>query len=1012
MTPYLIILGAGFAPDDGLPYGVQQVTVEKRILDWQLDAFAGMSPEVSFVGGYDIDSVIKHFPKLNYHYSDNWRDTGAVESLCVALEAISERLDSIADLYIAYSDILFRPELVDHLSNARSKGICVCIDDFHSTREQLSAKTAETIRLEEKQYQFVGLVRVPKDDLVAFSKVCLGLRPSMKGVNLGQLLQTVTEISELCINALPAGELWAHAEQGRSVARFVLGTKAVTLSRLRGRLNQSEVLPLEYFTRAEWLKHGAAVVEKLLNRFGEETCLVVRSSAIDEDGFVSANAGCYHSELDVSAEKNSLRSAIVKVFDSYTSSNPNDQVLVQPQLENVLLSGVIFTRTLDVGAPYTVINYVEGGDTTAVTGGSESSGVKLYVSRSIPDSVLASAPILWKRLINFTREIEQCVFHDELDIEFAVDSTHKIYTLQVRPLMVNNKNLDRGADCAVFDALIGVASALKRFEAAPVGQVGNSAWSVMADWNPAEIIGLCPSPLALDLYRTLVTDRVWAQQRFEVGYRDIRGWPLVRSFAGQAFVDVRASLNSFIPADIPANLAERMVNFGVARLRSDPSLHDKVEFELLPTCLDFDFDDKWSQRYTTADLFSAEEVLVIRQSLAKVTREIIARTSIDLDASSQLESVCCELEQVREPFGDWLRRTITICSDNGVLHFAHLARAGFVVAAILNSAVVRGLLSEERRIAFMESIEGVGGMLTKAAESVRAGELDREEFIKRFGHLRPGTYDINSSAYRDSPEIYIDPIIETSKSPTQKVFLWSAEERLLLSEAFLQLDIGLNPDTFLDFATKAVFGREYSKFVFTRLLSSMLEALEQHGVAAGIARSKLESMPLAFWLEKDISIFGDAESSANLMQWTEQRSAAHRLSTRVVLPPVVFGPDCVHLFQVPSSEPTFITVRQAKAELRIVHLNEMQSQDDIRGRVVAITHADPGFDYLFAMGISGLITAYGGPNSHMAIRASEFSIPAVIGVGEENFATLKDGIVIDLDCRKRKWSQEAQHFAS
>jgi phosphoenolpyruvate-protein kinase (PTS system EI component) len=73
---------------------------------------------------------------------------------------------------------------------------------------------------------------------------------------------------------------------------------------------------------------------------------------------------------------------------------------------------------------------------------------------------------------------------------------------------------------------------------------------------------------------------------------------------------------------------------------------------------------------------------------------------------------------------------------------------------------------------------------------------------------------------------------------------------------------------------------------------------------------------------------------------------------------------------------------------------------------VAIANADPGYDYLFAQGIRGLITAYGGPNSHMAIRSSEFAIPAVIGIGGESFARLKDGGMIDLDCRKRKWSQE------
>jgi hypothetical protein len=46
------------------------------------------------------------------------------------------------------------------------------------------------------------------------------------------------------------------------------------------------------------------------------------------------------------------------------------------------------------------------------------------------------------------------------------------------------------------------------------------------------------------------------------------------------------------------------------------------------------------------------------------------------------------------------------------------------------------------------------------------------------------------------------------------------------------------------------------------------------------------------------------------------------------------------------------------------------------------TQCRPGFDWLFAYPIAGLITAWGGANSHMAIRAGELDLPAVIGAGE------------------------------
>ena len=46
----------------------------------------------------------------------------------------------------------------------------------------------------------------------------------------------------------------------------------------------------------------------------------------------------------------------------------------------------------------------------------------------------------------------------------------------------------------------------------------------------------------------------------------------------------------------------------------------------------------------------------------------------------------------------------------------------------------------------------------------------------------------------------------------------------------------------------------------------------------------------------------------------------------------------------------------------------------------------------------GLITKYGGANSHMAIRAAEMNLPAAIGVGEKLYERLTNTNRIQLDC--------------
>ena len=45
--------------------------------------------------------------------------------------------------------------------------------------------------------------------------------------------------------------------------------------------------------------------------------------------------------------------------------------------------------------------------------------------------------------------------------------------------------------------------------------------------------------------------------------------------------------------------------------------------------------------------------------------------------------------------------------------------------------------------------------------------------------------------------------------------------------------------------------------------------------------------------------------------------------------------------------------------------------------------------------------AYGGANSHMAIRAAEFDLPAVIGVGEKQFSQFLRATALRIDCRNR-----------
>ena len=73
----------------------------------------------------------------------------------------------------------------------------------------------------------------------------------------------------------------------------------------------------------------------------------------------------------------------------------------------------------------------------------------------------------------------------------------------------------------------------------------------------------------------------------------------------------------------------------------------------------------------------------------------------------------------------------------------------------------------------------------------------------------------------------------------------------------------------------------------------------------------------------------------------------------------------------------------------------------MNNKIVCIEYADPGYDFIFNYKINGLITAFGGPNSHMSIRCNEFSIPAVIGLGEKKFQQIIKHNRLYLNCNKK-----------
>ena len=105
-------------------------------------------------------------------------------------------------------------------------------------------------------------------------------------------------------------------------------------------------------------------------------------------------------------------------------------------------------------------------------------------------------------------------------------------------------------------------------------------------------------------------------------------------------------------------------------------------------------------------------------------------------------------------------------------------------------------------------------------------------------------------------------------------------------------------------------------------------------------------------------------------------------------------------FQV--SSPNFIGNKKIISKAIYIDNNINIKKINISNKIVLIENADPGFDWLFSFNIKGLITKFGGANSHMSIRCNELKIPAAIGVGEKIFEDIRNNQQLILNCSLKK----------
>ena len=983
----ILALGRGERRLDGsksVPSGLERVVGEAPALQWILRALeTPVVGEIIYAGGYHLEKIVEAFPQLKVRFLKNWGEKNEVLSLNEILKTI------LGDVLVIDAKTIVLPAAITNLEDiARSA-------DFKNNI--LIGKTAS---LESTPLLF----RIPAARFSDFITATTSVQDSRRLKKIADVLPLLPFCKKIDLSNYIAD---SHDDQ--SVRKLIFAGKARTLSHLND-VVKTAVIPDQYsFTVEKWEMARDAVLAEIQLRFSKGV-LAVRSSACSEDSFLQSSAGLYHSALGIRAnDKKAIQLGINAVIESYGRHNrkrsKTDHVLVQQQILDLRCSGVIFTRDSVSGAPYYVINSEAGsGRSDIVTSGSSGNVRTLFQSWDAP---MDQFGFDFGKAVNLAAELRSLTCSDAIDIEFGIDGQGVTYLFQARPM-----TMATAIEVVSQEDLRGIREAAAEFfgertQKYPGIPGKKTVFANMSDWNPAEMIGTAPKPLALSMYQYLIGDWAWADARARIGYRNVGPEPLIHSFGGKPYVDVRLSLASLLPEQMDEEISELWVEDCLQRLREEPERQDKIEFDLTVTCLAFDW-ELHRERMQKAGL-SKPQIKSFKDSLALLTQRILAGETQTIHQQLATVSILEEFRKQTKQLNianasAAVRKTQTLldrCTRLGIIPFAILARYGFVAMSFMRSLRDVGVINTDEYDRVLRSVPTVAGRFHQDLSAFQRGEKDESDLVLAYGHLRPHSYEITSPSYADMPAVFS----RLSKGMEGKAVPWQeAEDVFRRRDALIQTllrDLGLNVSTLelAGFIKKAIAGREEAKFNFMKTVDEALKTMIIAGQFLGLSREDMAYLKISDIIGYSRGSMSGATAS-RLAKTVSYNRKRHELTQALRLPDVLLGPQDFQGFVMRAGKPNFVTKKRIVGQVILVE--EFCAGIELNGQIVAIRAADPGFDWIFGHGIVGLVTEYGGIASHMAIRAAEFGIPSAIGCGSIIFESIAKAEQVDLDCANER----------
>lgn len=764
-------------------------------------------------------------------------------------------------------------------------------------------------------------------------------------------------------------------------------TKANTLKNL---INRGFNVPkLNIFTVKDYKENKNKIINTIKLNFKNN--IAIRSSSSEEDLLGRTNAGKYKSFLNLAPNnEKKIKDSIEQIIKDYNNNNKNE-FFVQEMVKNVKMSGVCTTRDIHTNLPYTIINYSKGKDTTLVTSGKKDTKTISYLDNNF----FKLNNIEFNKILIISKRLIKLFKNDSLDIEFAINNLNKLFILQVRPIYIKNrKRLINIKDLSeILSKLKKKISKLKKKQYNLLGKT--TFFGVMPDWNPAEIIGIKPKPLALSLYQEIITDHIWSSNRKSIGFKDVGAHHLMTTFFGTPFVDVRIDFNSWLPKNLDKNLSEKLINFYLSKFKKNINLHDKVEFEILFTCYTLSSKARITKELIKKN-FTKIEIKKILENLKKINLNTIIEYKKNKKLINQLIEKQNKITKLDIHYINKIYFLIEDCKKYGTFAFSGIARCAFVGVEMLNSFVEEKIISARDKDGFLNSIKTINKEMQYDLR-----KFSKKQFISKYGHLRPNTYEISSKNYSEAYEQYFKKITKKKKFEKFKSFKFTISQIKKINQKLIQNNLNIKANDLIEFIKESIELREYSKFIFTKSIDLIFENLEKFGKKYDIEKDDLSYLNINTILDLHYNL-NIGETIKFLKNEIKQNKKKHKINSQIILPEIIIDEKNLYYQSYSEAKINYITNKNVAGS--IFNYKNNLNPSLLKNKILCIENADPGFDFVFNFEIKGLVTRFGGANSHMAIRCAELNIPALIGVGEKNFLKISQSNYIEIDCSLKKYN--------